>query len=438
MRSGGWVRSALRRGSSSGRPRSSAKSSQLDRVLISEVGEGCSSRGRSSRPTMQAGALAALDQLRQSSIRLEYPLVEDEVVARQRAALVDVGASRSRAAARLADVLGWESYVVARADRSGQDRRPAPRRRDGRGRPLDALDLDVIALFSEGLGRRVRARRAARDAPAPPPRAPVRRQVDERPARSAGGRGCGLADPMQQPAADPALADALTARELEVLRLLARGQTNLAIANALVVREGTVKYHVKNILRKLGATSRADAVSRYVRAIRSRGGPMSRERPYPSRRSCTAGAQRAVSQARLLVDPSADPVTDTADLRPMISAALDGAALETSAPGAARSLHRGARGGARASAPAVRDAIRRARAGTGRGRGAARGDRAERDAGPRAGGAVRRLEVRTRDPQPRPGWADDRRGGALRRRPRRGARGDRASCTRRPCGSSIR
>jgi DNA-binding NarL/FixJ family response regulator len=32
------------------------------------------------------------------------------------------------------------------------------------------------------------------------------------------------------------------------------------------VREGTIKYHVKNILRKLGATGRADAVSRYLRA----------------------------------------------------------------------------------------------------------------------------------------------------------------------------
>ena len=62
------------------------------------------------------------------------------------------------------------------------------------------------------------------------------------------------------------MVDSLTPRELEVLRLLARGLTNLAIANALVVREGTVKYHVKNILRKLGATSRADAVARFVRA----------------------------------------------------------------------------------------------------------------------------------------------------------------------------
>ena len=59
---------------------------------------------------------------------------------------------------------------------------------------------------------------------------------------------------------------ALTPRELEVLRLMARGQTNLEIATALVVREGTVKYHVKNILRKLGATSRADAVARFARS----------------------------------------------------------------------------------------------------------------------------------------------------------------------------
>src|ERR1700759_4254753 len=65
---------------------------------------------------------------------------------------------------------------------------------------------------------------------------------------------------------DARLIESLTARELDVLRLLARGNTNLAIATALVVREGTVKYHVKNILRKLGATSRADAVAKYVRA----------------------------------------------------------------------------------------------------------------------------------------------------------------------------
>jgi DNA-binding NarL/FixJ family response regulator len=76
----------------------------------------------------------------------------------------------------------------------------------------------------------------------------------------------GLMRPQSAAGGAARLADTLTRRELEVLRLMARGNTNLAIANALVVREGTVKYHVKNILRKLGATSRADAVARFVRA----------------------------------------------------------------------------------------------------------------------------------------------------------------------------
>ena len=62
------------------------------------------------------------------------------------------------------------------------------------------------------------------------------------------------------------LDELLTPRELEVLRLMARGNTNLAIAQSLVVAEGTVKYHVKNVLRKMHAANRADAVARYYQA----------------------------------------------------------------------------------------------------------------------------------------------------------------------------
>ena len=54
----------------------------------------------------------------------------------------------------------------------------------------------------------------------------------------------------------------LTARELEVLRLLAAGRSNQAIAQELVVAVGTAKRHVANILGKLQAESRLEAVAR--------------------------------------------------------------------------------------------------------------------------------------------------------------------------------
>jgi DNA-binding NarL/FixJ family response regulator len=78
-------------------------------------------------------------------------------------------------------------------------------------------------------------------------------------------------------ALDPALANALplthatppaadlTSRELDVVRLLAEGLSNKAIALRLAISEHTVKFHLNAILSKLGAQSRTEAV---VLAIR--------------------------------------------------------------------------------------------------------------------------------------------------------------------------
>jgi len=58
-----------------------------------------------------------------------------------------------------------------------------------------------------------------------------------------------------------ALPDALTTRETEIIQLLAEGCSNREIANRLVLSEGTIKFHVHNILGKLDASSRTQAIA---------------------------------------------------------------------------------------------------------------------------------------------------------------------------------
>jgi len=66
-------------------------------------------------------------------------------------------------------------------------------------------------------------------------------------------------------AADGQLLEALTVRELDVLRLMAQGGSNADIAASLVVSLGTAKWHVGHVLAKLGVTSRTQALVRAQR-----------------------------------------------------------------------------------------------------------------------------------------------------------------------------
>ena len=61
------------------------------------------------------------------------------------------------------------------------------------------------------------------------------------------------------------LAEPLTPREIEVLGMLAEGQSNKSIAHRLGISEHTVKFHVTSILGKLHAGSRTEAVTQGIR-----------------------------------------------------------------------------------------------------------------------------------------------------------------------------
>jgi DNA-binding NarL/FixJ family response regulator len=66
------------------------------------------------------------------------------------------------------------------------------------------------------------------------------------------------------PAGEPA-PDRLTARELDVLRLVTAGRHNKQIAVELGISENTAKYHLRNILEKLHAQSRTEVATRALR-----------------------------------------------------------------------------------------------------------------------------------------------------------------------------
>ena len=61
------------------------------------------------------------------------------------------------------------------------------------------------------------------------------------------------------------MAEDLTPREIEVLKLVAAGLANKEIAHRLEISDHTVKFHVASVMGKLGASSRTEAVTLGIR-----------------------------------------------------------------------------------------------------------------------------------------------------------------------------
>jgi DNA-binding CsgD family transcriptional regulator len=145
------------------------------------------------------------------------------------------------------------------------------------GRPVDEIDRDILSAFADDFGliyarvvlvERMRAQRdridEAFDFAENMMSSLANAEIEL--ARTPEGRLPADGDEPELDTASPpaAIEELLTSREAEVLAMMVRGASNATIAEQLIIKEGTVKSHVKHILRKLDAVNRAEAISKYM------------------------------------------------------------------------------------------------------------------------------------------------------------------------------
>lgn len=251
----------------------------LERVVLSRVDDGQLIAESVFIRGDVDGAAVTLRALRAEPVRIDYPLLEGELIRRRRALLV-TEADSARAA--FATAMAWHEFVAAPTLLEARvvgffhgDRPSGPR-------PLTALDQVSLSLFADGFARayertvlrhRLRAQRQEIRKIAQWADARTAELSDQAISLAAGPERAEPAAASARPTSLPdATADLLTRREADVLQQMALGRTNAGIAQALVISEGTVKFHVKNILRKLHAANRSEATAKYLRTSLGNGG----------------------------------------------------------------------------------------------------------------------------------------------------------------------
>src|SRR4051794_7039138 len=206
-------------------------------------------------------------------IPLDHLLLESEMVRRHAPALVTSPDDDARVYQPLVRASGLRSYVAAPLMPTG--RVIGFLHADYENAVVDELDRDILGAFAEAFGQifeRAVLLRRLRDQ-----REQVRRAMEtveqvlddlasaeiELASRPAGSPSAPRRLPLPTPGSR--IDSLLTPRELEVLALMATGATNSRIAEQLVITDGTVKSHVKRILRKLRSANRSEAIARYLR-----------------------------------------------------------------------------------------------------------------------------------------------------------------------------
>jgi DNA-binding CsgD family transcriptional regulator/putative methionine-R-sulfoxide reductase with GAF domain len=200
--------------------------------------------------------------------------LEAQVLETRRAALVEDTSSDPRVLRPLAAPGGTTSYVVAPITPAGRVVGLLHCDHYATDRVADATDRDALWTFVEGFGRayeraviherligqRTRVRAAfteAEEIMASLAHTEIELVRDEE-------HDWDDVELLGDSRSRQSIDRLLTEREREVLSMIVQGKTNQAIAEHLVIREGTVKSHVKHILRKVGAVNRTQAITLYL------------------------------------------------------------------------------------------------------------------------------------------------------------------------------
>jgi DNA-binding NarL/FixJ family response regulator len=212
--------------------------------------------------------------------RLDPDLWETELVRTRRSIIAtDVQAQPWRSHAGLAPASGTRSYVAAPLISDDEVVGILHAERYGQRRDVDEFDRQLLDSFAEAaqlaLSRAATVEavesvgecldaltQAVREARSPGRQIPeLTLELDSTDSTSGLIVRGGTGDELSRP-----LPPGLSPREMEVLRLMAAGKSNATIAYQLSIADGTVKQHVKHVLRKLLVGTRAEAVSRWYQA----------------------------------------------------------------------------------------------------------------------------------------------------------------------------
>ena len=254
----------------------------FSRAVVSSVaGSRLLPRAAATRVTGSRGKAWVRAVLALGEIRLDSTMLEADLLRRRRVGLAHDAASGPAPTPALAAAAGFTSCVIAPIVPS--DRCIGLIHADRLGDPAPNVDLDdesALWRFAEQFGliferailierlaeQRAQLSRALAGAGA------VIGELGEaevalrrsRPSVAPATNAPTASRPAVLPTAGESALGRLSAREQEVLRLMAAGATNGRIATQLVISPTTVKSHVHQILRKLGAANRAEAVARYL------------------------------------------------------------------------------------------------------------------------------------------------------------------------------